>query len=71
MIKILTTGGTIEGLDSDLGISNRKVSIQKFLENALVSFSYTIENVLVKDSRLICETDLEKLFQKIKASDSD
>ncbi|WP_423997172.1 asparaginase domain-containing protein [Maribacter sp. IgM3_T14_3] len=67
MIQILTTGGTIEGLDyiDDKGLTESSVTIKEFLINANVDFEYTIENVFKKDSRAIVEKDLELLISKI------
>jgi L-asparaginase len=67
MIQILTTGGTIEGLDyiDDKGLTESDVTIKEFLVNANVDFEYTIENVFKKDSRATVEKDLELLVSKI------
>ena len=67
MIQILTTGGTIEGLDyiDDKGLTESSVTIKEFLINANVDFKYTIENVFKKDSRAIVKNDLELLVSKI------
>lgn len=72
MIHILTTGGTIEGLDyvNDNGITISNVVINDFLENANVDFKYTIESVFKKDSRAITENDREQLVRKINQSDA-
>lgn len=70
MIKIFTTGGTIEGLDyiENNGTSTSNVFIKDFLENANVDFEYSIESVFKKDSRAINENDRELLVCKIKDS---
>ena len=68
MIHILTTGGTIEGLDNDQKHNARKISIRNFLEAANVSFSFSIEEVFQKDSRSITFEDREYLADKIQAS---
>lgn len=72
MIQILTTGGTIEGLDyiDDKGLTESSVTIKEFLINANVDFEYTIENVFKKDSRAIVEKDLELLVSKIIATNA-
>lgn len=60
MIHIITTGGTIEGLDYETKRSENQESrifIQDFFRSANVSFSYSIENVLNKDSRSITDED--------------
>lgn len=70
MIKILTTGGTIEGLDyvDESGITNSNVSLIDFFEGANISFDYSIESVFKKDSRDIDENDRATLVSKIKAA---
>ena len=70
MIHILTTGGTIEGLDyvDGKGITQSNVTIQGFLEKANVDFDYTIESVFKKDSRAITDEDRAQLICKIKES---
>lgn len=72
MIHILTTGGTIEGLDyeNNNGITTSNVSLQDFLNNAKVSFEYSIESVFKKDSRDIDENNRKLLADKIKSSDA-
>lgn len=70
MIHILTTGGTIEGLDyvDEKGITNSNVSISNFLNTSNVSFDYSVDTVFKKDSRDINENDRVLLISKIKAS---
>ena len=70
MIHILTTGGTIEGLDyeDDRGITKSNITIKDFLESANVDFNYTIESVFKKDSRAINENDIKLLVRKISES---
>ena len=70
MIHILTTGGTIEGLDyeDDKGITISNVAIKDFLEKANIDFDYTIESVFKKDSRAITDNDRELLVRKINES---
>ncbi len=72
-IHIITTGGTIEGIDYE-GEVNRtqegQVSIIDFLDTANVSFQYTIEEAFKKDSRLVSNRDRELLVDKIRAVDS-
>ena len=72
MITILTTGGTIEGLDyvGDKGINKTNVSIADFLKRANVDLEYTIESVCKKDSRDINENDLKMLVSRIKESNA-
>lgn len=75
MLYILTTGGTIAGIDNDdtniTDPENTAISIKNFLKAANVSFEYTIEEVFKKDSRLISNTDRELLATKIRATNSD
>ncbi len=70
MIHILTTGGTIEGLDyvDDSGITKSNVTIKDFLKIANVDFNYTIESVFKKDSRAINENDIKLLVRNITES---
>ncbi len=72
MIKILTTGGTIEGVDSanNDGIKTSNLT-EDFFKSANVSFSYSFENVLNKDSRSITDEDRQLLVDKIKASSAE
>lgn len=72
MIHIITTGGTIEGLDyvDDKGIKKSNVTIIDFLESANIEFKYTIESVFKKDSRAITDNDREQLVRKIKESNA-
>ncbi len=70
MIHILTTGGTIEGLDyeDEKDITKSNVTIKDFLLNANVNLEFTIENIFRKDSRAIDEDDLKILAKKVKSS---
>ena len=71
MIHIITTGGTIEGLDYETteGKNQKsKISIEDFFRSANVSFSYSVESVLNKDSRSITDEDRQLLVDKIKAT---
>ena len=72
MIHIITTGGTIEGLDyiDNEGITKSNVSIKDFLERANVDFEYSIENAFKKDSRSITKDDRELLVSKINQSNA-
>ncbi len=72
MIAILTTGGTIEGLDYIDGKdkTNSNISIKDFLTAANADFEYTIESVFKKDSRAINESDREQLVSKIVESEA-
>lgn len=71
MIHIITTGGTIGGLDYDEEKNESgedKISIEDFFRSANVSLPYSIENALNKDSRFITEDDRKLLVDKIKAA---
>ena len=59
MIKILTTGGTIEGLDynEDGGIIESNVSLKNLLNKANIDVPYSILNIVKKDSRVISDDD--------------
>ena len=72
MIKILTTGGTIEGLDyvDDKGIKKTNISIGDFLDRANVDFEYDIESIFKKDSRAINENDLKLLVSKVREANA-
>lgn len=73
MIYILTTGGTIEGLDytDNKSAKSSCTIIQDFLRSPNIDFVYTIESVFKKDSRDITDKDRELLAQKIKKSNAD
>lgn len=70
MIHILTTGGTIEGLDYEdgKGIAKSNVTIKDFLINANINLEFIIEDIFRKDSRAIDEDDLKILANKVKSS---
>lgn len=74
MINILTAGGTIQGIDYEINGNNsenlKNIPINDFLESANVSFKYTIENILKKDSRFITLDDRKYLAERIKACES-
>ncbi|MDO6818462.1 asparaginase domain-containing protein [Zobellia sp. 1_MG-2023] len=74
MIHIITTGGTIEGLEYETIESENqesKISIEDFFRSANVSFSYSIENVLNKDSRSMTDKDRQLLVDKIEATSAE
>lgn len=74
MIHIITTGGTIEGLDYETEENQNnenRISIEDFFKSANVSFSYSLENVLDKDSRFITDEDRKLLVDKIKATSAE
>ena len=68
MIHILTTGGTIEGLAYDQKQTGSKNSIRDLLESANISFSFSIEEAVRKDSRSITLEDRQYLIERIEAS---
>lgn len=68
VIHILTTGGTIEGLDSDQKVTDREISIRDLLKSAKVTLPFSIEEVFQKDSRSITFEDREYLVEKIQNS---
>ncbi|WP_430427024.1 asparaginase domain-containing protein [Maribacter litoralis] len=67
MILIITTGGTIEGIEHTSNSENEGtlVSIQSLLKNVNISLEYQIEKAFSKDSRFISNEDREILQQKI------
>lgn len=67
MILIITTGGTIEGIEYSNESENEGtlVSIQSILQNVNISQEYQIEKAFSKDSRFISNEDREILQQKI------
>lgn len=74
MIHIITTGGTIEGLDYKNSKNEKKqskIAIAEFLEAANISLPYIIEKAFAKDSRSITDEDRNFLLKKIKASKAE
>ncbi len=68
MIQILTTGGTIGGLDFENELKVPKTisdTIERMLENAQVTFGYKLKSVFAKDSRCITAGDLNLLKLEI------
>jgi L-asparaginase len=60
MIRIITTGGTIDGLDYDIDSTqteNAVSLIPTFLEKARISTPYNLDTAFSKDSRFITEED--------------
>ncbi len=72
MLKIFTTGGTIEGLDyvNDEGIKESDVSMLDFLKAANITIDFDIENVFKKDSRAITKEDRKLLARKITETEA-
>ncbi|MFD0798499.1 asparaginase domain-containing protein [Maribacter chungangensis] len=73
MIWIITTGGTIEGLEYDNESENivAPVSIKNLLKKTKCSVEYEIDNAFSKDSRFITQVDRELLSTKVKAANSE
>lgn len=67
MIYIITTGGTIEGLEYNDESENTEaiVSIESLLKEVNVSFVYEFINAFSKDSRFITTEDRRVLKEKI------
>ncbi|MGS2741667.1 asparaginase domain-containing protein [Sinomicrobium sp. M5D2P17] len=74
-IHIITTGGTIGGIDYDpMGkenINNPEKNIKSFLEIANVDFEYHIDDAFNKDSRFVNDKDRELLKNMVKSSKED
>lgn len=72
MLKIFTTGGTIEGLDyvNNEGIKESDVSMLDFLKAANITIDFDIENVFKKDSRAITKEDRKLLARKITETEA-
>lgn len=71
MIQIITTGGTIEGLEynneSEVDKSGWK-PIESFFKNVRPSFDFKIKQAFSKDSRFITSDDRACLLQSINNS---
>jgi L-asparaginase len=70
MIKILTTGGTIGGLEyanTEDKSTIDTIDISRFLEVVNISEDYSIEHLFNKDSRHITIEDREAIKDKIKS----
>ncbi len=70
MIHIISTGGTIEGLDyedpDNHGLS-KAISIDRLLDQIGYQGNFVVEKILDKDSRFISEPDRIKITDKIKS----
>lgn len=69
MIKIITTGGIIEGLDYEgekYVQATPKVRISDFLKIPNLTFNFTIEEAACEDSRFISFEDKLQLINKIE-----
>ncbi|MFS4467540.1 asparaginase domain-containing protein [Maribacter sp. 2210JD10-5] len=74
MIYIITTGGTIGGLDYQNPNEKPKHEpsvVEHILKAANVSFNYEISSLFKKDSRFIIVKDRNLLSEKIKSSSTD
>lgn len=74
MIKILTTGGTIGGLEytnTEDKSTKDTIDITRFLEIANISEDYSIEHLFNKDSRHIRIEDRKAIKDKIKSLKTD
>ena len=74
MIHIITTGGTIEGIDRDIANSKNiksEVDINTFFRTANVSFEYSIDKAFDKDSRSINDDDRKLLAEMVQSSSID
>lgn len=73
MIWIITTGGTIEGLEYKDESKNiaATVSIESLLQKSDSSFEYQLDNAFSKDSRFISSIDRELLKTKVVAANSE
>ncbi len=69
-IKIYTTGGTIDKLKSKSGSKYRvgRSKIEYTLEEANVSFDYSISSILQKDSLYMDDKDIQLIFNTVKNS---
>lgn len=71
MIRIITTGGTIEGLEYETEEDRPALMdsmIPKFLDTAKISFEYTLDKVFSKDSRFITSEDRKLIRDKINGA---
>lgn len=72
MICIITTGGTIEGLEYNNKAEHQGalISIKTLLEKLNLSFKYNIISAFSKDSRFITNEDRALLNKKISGSNT-
>lgn len=70
-VKILVTGGTIDGIDyeseKDIPI-NPQSYIQKMFELSRIPINYEIKVLMLKDSRAITDADRELILEECKNS---
>lgn len=70
---IISTGGTIEGLDYE-NLNQKQtntIAIEDILSNAKITSAYSIDKILNKDSRFISDDDRELIAKTINSSNSD
>lgn len=70
-IKILVTGGTIDGLEYDSeekAPKNHKSIVNKLLERAQVKVDYELEVLMQKDSRFITDSDRKFIAARCRES---
>ncbi|TAL56040.1 MAG: asparaginase [Nanoarchaeota archaeon] len=73
-IRILTTGGTIDGLEYDSEDKNptkTQTLIPKLLEQSRITAEYEIESILSKDSKFLDEKDRKLIAEKCKKSEEN
>lgn len=68
LIKIIRTGGTIESVETENGLTPKIVDFS-FLENEKVELEYDFP--FTKDSTDICSNDIQKIAEIIKNSNAD
>ncbi|TYQ00205.1 asparaginase [Tenacibaculum adriaticum] len=70
---IITTGGTIEGLDytdESAKITSKTISIKELISKFRIDFRYSIRHLFSKDSRCITKTDRELIVKTIKCKET-
>jgi len=73
-IRVITTGGTIDGLEHDSEKDfpkNHKTLIPDLLKQARITLDYDIEEVIAKDSTFINDEDRTLILDKCKSSLED
>ena len=69
-IRILTTGGTIEGYVAPSD-QDKSPLLPQLLENARLALNYQLEPVFAKDSRAITDDDRKNLLKAIRRSNEE
>ncbi|NQZ45245.1 MAG: asparaginase [Flavobacteriaceae bacterium] len=70
-IEIITTGGTIEGLEYDdeaKASSSNRVSINSLVKKTSFNGQYSVQNIFSKDSRFITDDDRNAIAEIIRNS---